>query len=66
MIRPAIPKMRAAEPTPEQWDKAVRKNVHNMVENLGKGLRVHKKVKLNIQGAYYSLDTGEVELPIKP
>jgi carbonic anhydrase len=68
LIRPAIPKLpkALAEPTPEQWDKAVRQNVRNMVKNLERDLRVHKKVKLNIQGAYYSLDTGEVELPIKP
>ncbi len=67
LIRPAIPKNRTAEPIPDSvWEKAVRQNVRNMVKNLKRDLRVHKKVKLTIEGAYYSLDTGEVELPIRP
>lgn len=69
LIRPAIPKMAATivEPIPDPiWERAIRQNVRNMVKNLETNLHVHDKSKLTIKGAYYSLDTGTAEIPIKP
>ena len=65
LIRPAIPKRRTAEPIPDPvWEKAVRANVNNMVKNLRNDLQVPEedRKKLVIKGAYFSLDTGEVEI----
>ena len=64
LIRPVIPKAPPKSIPDGVWEKAVKDNVGQVVEYLGKNLHVSNKP--TIRGAYFSLASGEVELPIKP
>ena len=71
LIRPAVPvawrRRECDHPVidPAQWDRAVRNNVENMAKAVEADLRRVRQPGVTVVRAYYDLDNGKVELPMK-